>query len=118
MIFFKINGKEISSPKEIEYSYEILDKTERTISGIMVFDEIGKKKIINVTWDYLKQKDMKILKEELMKNGFTTISYRESTNGDLTTLTTRAGDFSYSPTYDWVNDSILWKNVSITFEER
>ena len=51
MIFFKINGKEISSPKEIEYSYEILDKTERTISGIMVIDEIGKKKIINVTWD-------------------------------------------------------------------
>ena len=53
-----------------------------------------------------------------MKNGFTTISYRESTNGDLTTLTTRAGDFSYSPTYDWVNDLIIWKNVSITFEER
>jgi hypothetical protein len=118
MIFFQINGRTITSPTDINYSYEELDKVERTIDGTMVIDEIGKKKKIEVSWNYLTKEDMTILNTEASASGFVTINYRNNTDGNITSMTAKAQDFSYSPGYDWVHDKVIWRSVSVSFVER
>lgn len=117
MIFFQINGKNITSPKEISHSSDILDKIERTMDGTMVVDIIGKKERIDVSWDYLSKDQMMILNNEVKASNFITISYRSIEDGSLITLLTVFKDLTYSPGYDWVGNKVIWKNVSISFEE-
>lgn len=118
MVFFKINNKTISSPKEISHSYEILDKTERTLNGTLVVDIIGKKKQIDVTWEYLSKEDMTILTEEVNTNTFQDIEYIDPETGEATTMVGRLKDFTYSPGYDWVNTKVRWNNVTVSFVEK
>lgn len=118
MIFFQINGRTIASPKDISYSYENLDRIERTINGSMVVDVIGKKRKIDVSWDFLTKEDMITLSSEVSNNVFVAISYKNNITGETTSLSVIPRDFSYSPGYDWVNDKVIWKNIYISFEER
>lgn len=118
MNFFKINGRAITSPTNIGHSVEILDKVERTMDGTMVVDEIGIKNIIDVSWEYLKKDDMIILKEEITKSGFTTITYQDSDTGTSKTINAKAKDIHYNTGYDWVKQIVLWKSVQVTFEEK
>ena len=118
MIFFQINGRSVASPKDLSHSYVELDKMERKMDGTMVVDVIGKKKKLEVTWDYLTKENMQVLSEEVMTGSFVTINYKNNTDGNTATITALPKDFSYSPAYDWKNDKIYWKSVSIAFEER
>lgn len=109
MIFFQINDRPIASPKDIIYSYEDLDKVERTINGTMVVDIIGKKKKLEVFWDYLTKENMAILSEEVRSNLFVTINYKNNVDGEMTSITAKPKDLTYSPAYDWKNDKIYWE---------
>ena len=118
MDFFKINGRSLHSPKDISESYDILDKIERTLDGTMVVDIIGNKIKIDVSWDYLSNKDMMILKEELFKNTFVTVTFHSPDTGELQTIEARTRDFNYQPSYDWTRSKLIWKSVSVSFEEK
>lgn len=118
MDFFKINGRNLKSPKDISQSYDILDKIERTLDGTMVVDIIGNKVKLDVTWDYLSNEDMMILKDELFKNTFATITFHSPDTGALKTIEARARDFNYQPGYDWTKAKLMWRNVSVNFEEK
>lgn len=118
MEFFKINSKTIQSPNEINNTFEDLDVIERTMDGTMVVDIIGKKRIVNVNWNYLTKENMTLLSEEIKSSTFVTISFIDKETGTLTTMTSKPKNLSYSPYYDWVNDKVLWKDVSLSFVER
>ncbi len=118
MIFFQINGRTITSPKDISHSYDILDKVDRTIDGTMVVDIVGKKAKLDVTWDYLSREDMIILNNEMQSSSFISINFRDIDDGQLTSASVKVKDVSYSPGYDWVNNKVIWRNVFISFEER
>lgn len=118
MIFFQINGLSIAPPKDIMHSYEVLDKVERTMDGTMVVDLIGKKQKVDVSWSFLTRENMIALNNELSSSSFVTISYRDINTGTLISLSTKPKDFTYSPSYDWVHNKVIWRNVSISFEER
>jgi len=118
MIFFQINGRSVASPKDLSHSYVELDKMERTMDGTMVVDIVGFKKKIDVSWDYLTKEDMLILNTEIKQNSFVTVSYQDTLLGTLSTFTAKPQGFSYSPGYDWVKDKVIWKNVSVSFEEK
>lgn len=116
--FLKINDKTIKSPSEISHSYEVLDKAERTIDGTMVVDLIGRKRKVDVSWEYLSKEDMKILATETKTGTFVTVTFHDSITGALTTITARPKDLVYQPYYDWAKSKILWKSVAISFVER
>lgn len=118
MDFFKINGRAIKPPKDIGHSVEILDKVERTMNGTMVVDQVGVKKKIDVSWDYLDIANMKILQEEVKKGSFVNITYFDSEQAKEITIETKPSDISYQTGYDWVKDVVVWKNVSLFFEEK
>ena len=118
MEFFKINGKMIASPKDVDHSYEILDKIERTLDGTMVVDKIGFKNKITVSWDYLTKEDMMTLRGEIIKDSFSSITYQDSDTGTLATIYAKPKDITYQVGYDWVKSKVIWKNVSVSFEEK
>ena len=117
-VFFKINSKSIHAPSSISFSYELLDKEERTMDGTMVVDIIGQKKKITVDWEYLSKADMKTLSEEVSGNTFVTVTAHDTVSGELTTIIARAKNLKYEPYYDWANSRLMWKSVSVDFVER
>ena len=118
MVFFKINNQPTSPPKEVNVSYEILDKTERTLNGTMVVDIIGKKKKVEINWNYLSKEDMVIINDEISAASFLDISYINNSTGELDNLTVKVKDFNYSTGYDWVHDKVIWKNVTLSVMEK
>ena len=118
MIFFRINSKTVKAPKSISFSFESLDKEERTMDGTMVVDIIGQKRKINASWDYLPKTDMKTLADEINSSPFVTVSAHDNSTGELVTITGRAKDFKYEPYYEWSKSRLVWKSVSVDFVER
>ena len=118
MDFFKINGRAIKPPKDVSHSIEILDKVERTMDGTMVVDEIGKKRKIDVLWEYLDIANMKILQEEINKSSFVNVTYFDSETGEDVTIETKPSDIAYQTGYDWVRGQVIWKSVTVFFEEK
>lgn len=118
MDFFKINSKSIKAPTSITFSYESLDKEERTMDGTMVVDILGKKRKVKVDWEYLSKTDLKLLVDETSGTTFVTISFNDTNTGALTTMTARAKNLTHEPFYDWARSELMWKSVSIDFEER
>lgn len=118
MIFLKINDTNIASPKEISHSYENLDSVERTMDGTMVVDVVGKKLKIDVFWDALSKEDMEMLNSQIQTSQFVSISYRNIENGSLVNLVARPKDMNYSVGYDWTKDKVIWRSVSLSFEEK
>ena len=118
MDFFKINGRTIKPPKDIGHSVEILDKVERTMNGTMVVDKVGMKRKIDVSWDYLDVTNMQILQQEIKKESFVNITYFDSEKAEEVTIETKPSDLSYQTGYDWVKGTVIWKSVSLFFEEK
>ncbi len=118
MDFFKINGRAIKPPKDVGHSIEILDKVERTMNGTMVVDIVGSKRKIDVSWDYLDKANMIILQEELNKSSFVNVTYIDSETGVDVTIEAKPSDISYQTGYDWVKSEVVWKNVTVFFEEK
>lgn len=118
MVFFKINNKEVASPKEINISYEVLDKTERTLDGTLVVDVIAKKKKLDISWEHLTKEAMAMLVAEVNTNTFQDIAYRDTLTGELTTLVGKVKDFSYSPGYDWVHNKVRWQSINLSIVEK
>lgn len=118
MIFFRLNSKSVQSPKSVSFSYESLDKEERTMDGTMVIDIIGQKRKIVANWDYLSKADMKTLADEINGNTFVTVSAHDTSTGNLETITARAKNFKYEPYYDWSKSRLMWKSVSVDFVEK
>ena len=118
MDFFKINGRTIKPPKDIGHSVEILDKVERTMNGTMVVDKVWIKRKIDVSWDYLDVTNMQILQQEIKKESFVNITYFDSEKAEEVTIETKPSDLSYQTGYDWVKGTVIWKSVSLFFEEK
>ena len=118
MDFFKINGRTIKPPKNIGHSVEILDKVERTLNGTMVVDKVGMKRKIDVSWDYLDVANMQILQQEIKKESFVNITYFDSEKAEDVTIETKPSDITYQTGYDWVKGRVIWKSVSLFFEEK
>lgn len=118
MRFFKINGKDITAPKEIMVSPEHLDKAERTLDGTMVIDIIGTKKKVDVSWEYLPKEDMKLLTTETGSDRFCEITFHDDETGELASITARAENLTYMPYYDWAKGQLIWKSVSVSFKQK
>lgn len=118
MKFFEINGKTVKPPKEISVSPEVLDKSERTANGTLVVDIIGTKRKVDLSWEYLSQKDMAVLQHEISIDAFSEISFHDNQTGELVTMTARSDGLSYMPHYDWTHGKIMWKSVTLSFKER
>ena len=118
MQFFKINGKDVTAPKEITVSPEHLDKAERTLDGTMVIDVIGTKKKVDVSWEYLVKEDLKVLTAESGSDRFSRITFHNGETGELETIVARAENLTYMPYYDWAKAQLLWKDVSLSFKEK
>lgn len=118
-VFFRINSKVLSkNPTSINNSITTIQKAERTMDGSMVIDIVANKDVVNVQWDFLSSDDMKKLKTEIDSGGFCTIDYFDALTSELKNITAQPGSIKYSPHYDYVNDCIMWKDVSISFTER
>ncbi len=117
MIFFQINGKSISPPKDISQSFESLDIVDRTLDGTMVVDVVGKKLRIDVVWDYLSKEDMSLLSGEVNNHPFVNISFRSNVDSSLENKQMSTKELNYQTAYDWVKAKVLWKNVSVSFVE-
>lgn len=118
MNFLQITGANIAQPTEMDYSYEILDKTERTMNGTLVVDIIGKKRRLDVTWEYLSKEDMRLLAAVVQSTEFANISFNQPNSDALVSMMARAQDFTYTPQYDWAHSKIIWKSVHVCFIER
>lgn len=116
--FFKINSKKVKAPTELSQSFEVLDKTERTMDGTMVVDIIGQKRKIEVSWEYMSQTDLALLVKETKSGSFVTVHYNDPETGELSSMTARARDLTYQPYYDWAKGQLIWKSVSVGFVER
>lgn len=118
MSFFRINNKTIHAPSEITLSYEVLDKSERTMDGTMVVDIIGRKEKVDIKWNYLSGTDLEIITKEINNSTFVTIEYCSPEQENLKTMVSRAEGVTYSPFFDWTKGKIIWQSVSISFVER
>ena len=118
MNFFEINGKATKPPKEISVSPEVLDKSERTANGTLVVDIIGKKRKVDVSWEYMSQEDMALLQKEIGGGAFTEITFHDNQTGEPVTVTARSDGLSYMPHYYWTKGKIMWKSVTLSFKER
>lgn len=122
MIFFKINSKTLSTnPSSISHSKSVIQNAERTMDGTMVVDIIAVKNIISVEWPILSAVDMKKLMAEIETGQFVTIDYWDNngTNGNsLINSIVLPGKISYAPFYDFASDSVIWKDVKLSFTEK
>lgn len=121
MIIFKINSQSLSkNPSTMKAGLTKIQKTDRTMDGTLVTDIIAYKNTLTVTWDFLRDADLRSLVSELKIRAFCTIEYQDPQSSDiknLRTMTAQAGDLSYQAHYDYGLDEIVWKSVSITFTE-
>lgn len=117
-IFFKINNKSICSPKEIQHSFNYLDKVERTMDGTMVVDIVGRKRKIDVKWENISKREMSSIIKETEKSIFVNISFHDTISGELLEVTARVDSTVYTPSYDWVKKEVRWQMLTITFIER
>ena len=120
MDIFKINSKMLSkNPSSITHSQTRVQSSDRTMDGTLVIDIIAIKDVVNVEWKILSIEDMQKLTNELTGGGFVTIDYLDSTtNGEFKNVLALPGNLSYLIYYDYRTDSILWKDVKISFTER
>lgn len=117
--FFRINSKVLSkNPTTINNSTTTIQKSERTMDGSLVIDIVANKDVVSVQWDFLSSDDMRKLKTEMSSGGFCTISYFDALTSELKNITAQPGDIKYAPYYDYINDCLMWKDVSISFTER
>lgn len=118
MEFFRINSKLVKAPKNLSLSYEVLDKSERTMDGTMVVDIVGRKRKISVTWEYLSNEDMKILANETSAGSFVTITFKDGQTAESSTITAKPEDLTHEPYFNWSKGALMWKSVSASFIER
>lgn len=119
MDFFRINSKTISrNPTDINQSKYKIQKTDRTIDGTLVADIIAVKNKVSFSWDYLTTEDLKKLVDEVNGDSFPVVEYNDPDGGGLISITGHAGEITYTPYYDVRTHGILWKEVSVSFEER
>ena len=118
--FFKINSKTLSkNPTSITHSQTKVQSSDRTMDGTMVVDIIAIKKVINVEWKILSKEDMFKLATELESGNFVTIDYIDtSISNETKTIVALPGNLAYSPYYDFATDSVVWRDVKISFTEK
>ncbi len=73
---------------------------------------------MSFTWDYLTTSDLKKLVDEVNGDAFPVVEYQDTESGALRSITGHAGEISYTPYYDGRMMTVLWKEVSVSFEER
>jgi len=118
-IYFKINSKTLTkNPTSISNSVTNIQKAERTMNGEMVIDVIATKDVITVNWDYLDNNDMKKLQDEIKASGFCTIDYYDPSEEGLKNITAQPTGLKYAPYYDYSTDTIIWKDISVSFTEK
>jgi len=122
MILFKINSKTLSkNPTSIEQGKFKLQQTDRTINGTMVVDIIAIKNKVTLQWDYMSDSDLRKLLAEIESTVFPTIEFTDPKSlapNPLITITADTSNIDYSPHYDSKSQSIIWKDVSVSFVER
>ena len=117
-VFFKINSKTLSqNPTSISNNVTNIQKAERTMDGTMVIDVIATKDVITANWNFLSAEDMKKLQDEIKSSGFCTIDYYDPTDG-MKNIVAQPSGLKYAPHYDYATDSIIWKDISVSFTER
>ena len=119
MVLFKINSKVLTqNPTDIAQSKYKLQKVDRAIDGTLIADIIAIKNKVSFTWDYLSTEDVKCLISEINKGGFPTVEYANPDSGELMQIDGHAGEISYAPHYDSRTQSIMWRDIKVSFEER
>jgi len=122
MIIFKLNSKTFErNPSSITQSKTKIQSKDRTLDGTMVVDIVAIKDVVNVEWSIMYSTDFRKLINELSDGGFCTIDYFDgdsTSESVLKNVTVIPGDVSYEQFYDYTTDSIIWKNVKVSFTER
>lgn len=122
MILFKINSKTLErNPSSIEQGKFKLQKTDRTINGTMVVDIIAIKNKVTFKWDYLSDSDLRKLVAEIEAISFPVVEYTDpkaTTPNTLQSIIADTSEINYKPHYDNRTQSIVWKDVSVSFLER
>jgi hypothetical protein len=122
MIVVKLNSKTFEkNPSSITQTKTKIQNTDRTLDGTMVVDIVAIKNVVNVEWSIMYNTDFRNLINEISNSGFCTIDYFD---GDSTAelvlknITAIPSDISYEQFYDYQTNSIIWKNVKVSFTER
>ena len=58
------------------------------------------------------------LQEEINKSSFVNVTYFDSETGEDVTIEAKPSDISYQTGYDWVRGQVIWKSVTVFFEEK
>ena len=56
--------------------------------------------------------------EEINKSSFVNVTYFDSETGEDVTIETKPSDIAYQTGYDWVRGQVIWKSVTVFFEEK
>lgn len=119
MIFFKINSKSLTkNPTLITTTKTPIQSSDRTMDGTMVIDIIAIKDVVSVEWAVLGKDDMLKLKNETKDGGFVSIDYWDMDTSQMKNITALPSNITYAPFYDYSTDSVMWKDVKITFTEQ
>ena len=79
------------------------------------FADLGLSPLSN---EYLSAEDMMTLQKETGSGAFTELTFHDNATGELVTIAARSDGITYMPHYDWAHGRIMWKSVSVSFQER
>jgi hypothetical protein len=83
----KIAGTTVPTPSQLKFSYEDIDKAERTEDGTMFIETIAPKRKLEIMWNYLSRADASSLLS-LVITRIVSIEY-----DDMVTGATRTANF-------------------------
>lgn len=78
MAILSVNGVALPAPTELKIEDEIIwsSNTGRSASGDMIGDVVTEKKTITIKWQYIREEEVKIIKEKLVA-GFFPFSFHD-----------------------------------------
>lgn len=93
MAILSVNGVALPAPTKIQTDDEIIwsSNTGRSASGDMIGDVIAEKKTITIKWEYIREDEIKLIKNKLV-SGFFPFTFHD--NGVDITINSYRGTLS------------------------
>lgn len=106
----------LPAPVTLKISDEIIwsEDTGRTLSGLMIGDVVAEKKNLSITWGFLTENDIKLIKSRMIA-GFFPFSFRD--DGINITVSAYRGTLSRE-ILGWMGEEYMYRSANVDIVQR
>lgn len=115
MALIKIDGVDMPTPSEYDYSIQDISKAERVANGDLVIDRINTKDKIYLKFNHLSKADLSLILGAVTPISFA-VEYEDPLTDTRITGTFYVGDRKMG-LFRYVNGKSVWRNITFNLIE-